>query len=144
VLDLYCGAGTLSLPLARAGARVTGIEVLAPAVAEARANAAANGIRGAEFHCAEVEDPSPQDWETGAWDAVVLDPPRAGLHPRALRKLRALRPPRIVYVSCNPSTLARDAGVLIGEDGYRARALRVFDLFPQTPHLESVLLLTRP
>jgi 23S rRNA (uracil1939-C5)-methyltransferase len=143
LLDLYCGAGTLSLPLARDGARVLGVEVLPAAVEEARATAAANGIQGAEFRCAAIEAKEAEPWETDRWDVVLVDPPRSGLHPRALEKLRGLRAPRIVYVSCNPSTLARDAGVLVNEDGYRARNLRVFDLFPQTPHLESVLTLTR-
>lgn len=143
LLDLYCGAGTFGLPLARAGARVTGIEIVEPAVTEARANALANGIEGAEFRCGAVEEKARQPWEEERWDLVLVDPPRSGLHPRALEKLAGLRTPRILYVSCNPSTLARDAGHLVAEAGYRARRLRVFDLFPQTPHLESVLLLER-
>lgn len=143
VLDLYCGAGTLSLPLARDGARVLGVEILPAAVDEARATARENRIAGAEYRCAAIETKEPEAWETERWDVVLVDPPRSGLHPRALQKLRALRAPRIVYVSCNPSTLARDAGVLVNEDGYRARQLRVFDLFPQTPHLECVMTLTR-
>jgi 23S rRNA (uracil1939-C5)-methyltransferase len=143
VLDLYCGAGTFSLPLARRAARVLGIEVLAPAVTEARANAAANGIGNVEFRCSPVEGKAPEDWEAETWDLVVVDPPRSGLHPRALAKLRALAARRILYVSCNPATLARDAGELVNEAGYTPRRLRVFDLFPQTPHLESVLLLER-
>jgi 23S rRNA (uracil1939-C5)-methyltransferase len=143
VLDLYCGAGTLGLPLARSGARVLGVEILPAAVEEARATAAANGIGSAEFRCAEVETPGREPWEDGSWDVVLVDPPRSGLHPRALAKLRGLGAPRIVYVSCNPSTLARDAAALVGEDGYRARRLRVVDLFPQTPHQESVLTQTR-
>ncbi len=144
VLDLYCGAGTFSLPLARRAARVLGIEVLAPAVAEARANAAANGITNVEFRCRAVEGKAQEDWETHPWDLVLVDPPRCGLHPRALAKLRALAAPRILYVSCNPATLARDAAELVNAAGYAPRRLRVFDLFPQTPHLESVLLLERP
>lgn len=143
LLDLYCGAGTLSLPLARDGARVTGVEILPAAVEEARATAEANGIAGAEYRCAAIETKVSEAWETEPWDVVLVDPPRSGLHPRALQKLRELRAPRIVYVSCNPSTLARDAGALVNEDGYRARRLRVFDLFPQTPHLECVMTLTR-
>ena len=143
LLDLYCGAGTLSLPLARDGVRVLGVEILPAAVEEAHATARANGITGAEYRCAAIETKTAEAWETERWDVVLVDPPRSGLHPRALEKLRALRAPRIVYVSCNPSTLARDAGVLVNEDGYRARRLRVFDLFPQTPHLECVLTLAR-
>jgi len=150
VLDLYCGIGAFSLPIARRARAVLGVEVAAEAAQEARANAAANGIRNATFMAAPVEARESQGWETplgdsasSPWDAVVVDPPRAGLHPRALEKIQRLAAPRIVYVSCNPATLARDAGMLIAAGGYVARRLRVFDLFPQTPHLESVLLLER-
>jgi 23S rRNA (uracil1939-C5)-methyltransferase len=143
VLDLYCGAGTFSLPLARRAAQVLGVEVLEAAASEARDNARANGIANVEFLCGPVEAKSPQPWEAQTWDLVLVDPPRSGLHPRAVEKLRTLAPARILYVSCNPATLARDAGLLVHEGGYRARRVRVFDLFPQTPHLESVLLLER-
>ncbi len=155
VLDLYCGIGAFSLPIARRVRAVLGVELLAAAVAEARANACANGITHASFIAAPVEARERQAWEAAGapgtasapegsgWDLVLLDPPRAGLHPRALEKVMRLAPPRIVYVSCNPSTLARDAGLLVAEGGYAARRLRVFDLFPQTPHLESVLVLDR-
>ncbi len=150
VLDLYCGIGAFSLPLARRAQAVLGVEVEQGAVAEARANAAANGVTNATFVAAPVETREQQEWEAppggpagGPWDAVVVDPPRAGLHPRALEKVQRLAPRRIVYVSCNPATLARDAGALVASGDYVARRLRVFDLFPQTPHLESVLLLDR-
>ena len=143
VLDLYCGAGAFSLPFAAHARHVHGVEVLASAVAEARANAARAGVSNVTFDCQPVETKTPQPWEASDWDLVLLDPPRSGLHPRALEKLLARGVPRIVYVSCNPSTLARDAGRLVDEGGYRARHLRVFDLFPQTPHVESVLLLAR-
>jgi 23S rRNA (uracil1939-C5)-methyltransferase len=169
VLDLYCGIGAFSLPIARRAGMVLGVEVLPAAVAEARASAAANGIENAAFVAAPVEAREPQGWESAAgaragdaarsgadqvpppprglgghpWDVVVVDPPRAGLHPRALARVLRLAPPRIVYVSCNPATLARDAGALIAQGAYVARRLRVFDLFPQTPHLESVLVLDR-
>ncbi len=166
VLDLYCGIGAFSLPLARCAALVLGVEAFAGAVAEARANAQRNGVPNAAFLAAPVEAGGAQGWErppdaavsgTGAepaphgagtgkttWDVIVIDPPRSGLHPKALAKVAALGAGRIVYVSCNPATLARDAGALVAEAGYRPRRLRVFDLFPQTPHLESVLLLQRP
>ena len=144
ILDLYCGAGAFSLPLARRAKAVLGIEVVPAAVEEARANAAANGIARAEFSCQAVEERAEQPWQREAWDWVILDPPRSGLHPRALEKIQVLAPPRILYVSCNPATLARDAGTLVAQGGYRARRLRVFDLFPQTPHLESMLWLERP
>ena len=101
-----------------------------PGTPEARANRAWE---------APVDAPSGRP----AWDVVLVDPPRSGLHPRALEKIAALAAPRIIYVSCNPSTLARDAGFLVADAGYSAKRLRVFNLFPQTPHLESVLLLER-
>jgi 23S rRNA (uracil1939-C5)-methyltransferase len=156
VLDLYCGIGAFSLPIARVSGHVLGIELLAGAVTEARQNAETNGIGNAVFAAGAIEARGEQAWQSGAtgtlplppagcppWNAVLLDPPRSGLHPRALEKLRAMAPPRIIYVSCNPATLARDAGILVTEDGYHPRRLRTFDLFPQTPHLESVLVLDR-
>ena len=144
VLDLYCGIGTFSLPIAQRAREVLGVEMSESAVREAAHNARENGVGNAAFLAGPVESNERQPWEEpGSWDAVLLDPPRSGLHPKALAKLIGLAPPRIIYVSCNPSTLARDAGVLVQEAGYRARRLRVFDLFPQTPHLESVLLLER-
>lgn len=153
VLDLYCGIGAFSLPLARQVKHVLGVEIMEAAVEEARLNATRNGIENAEFLAAAVETRKSQPWEAppgngsggdkGTWDVVVVDPPRSGLHPKALVKLRAMRPRRIVYVSCNPATLARDAAALVEEDDYRAGRLKVFDLFPQTPHLESVLVLER-
>lgn len=159
VLDLYCGIGAFSLPLAQRVRTVLGVEILPEAVAEARHNAEQNGIANVHFVASPVEakasDPEAEAnrvWEAPAetpakeapWDAIVVDPPRSGLHPRALKKVLRLRASRIVYVSCNPATLARDAGLLVEEGGYHARRLRVFNLFPQTPHLESVLLLERP
>ncbi len=158
VLDLYCGIGAFSLPIARHVRSLMGVEVLPEAVTEAKRNAQLNDITNVHFVASPVEAKknSPQAaanqvWENPpgrapgrpAWDAIVIDPPRSGLHPRALEKVRGLAAPRIIYVSCNPSTLARDAGLLVTEDGYRPTRLRVFDLFPQTPHLESVLVLER-
>jgi 23S rRNA (uracil1939-C5)-methyltransferase len=150
VLDLYCGIGAFSLPIARRAGTVLGVEAVTGAVEEARAMASANGIDNASFVAAHVEAREQQGWESSSgasenhrWDVVVVDPPRAGLHPRALARVQHLASPRIVYVSCNPATLARDSGALIAEGGYVARRLRVFDLFPQTPHLESVLVLDR-
>ncbi len=157
VLDLYCGIGAFSLPIARRVKKLLGVEVLPAAVEEARYNAGVNKITNAEFIAAPVETREKQSWEApesdkeesagkqgeNVWDVIVIDPPRAGLHPKALAKVQAIAPPKIVYVSCNPSTLARDAGILVEENGYVAKRLRVFDIFPQTPHLESVLLLEK-
>ncbi len=143
VLDLYCGVGTLSLPVAQQAAHVLGVEVAQEAVACAQENARRNGIGNADFACDAVESARDQSWEREPWDLVILDPPRSGLHPQALEKVSRLHAPRIVYVSCNPATLARDAAALVHETGYVATRLRVLDLFPQTPHLESVLVLER-
>ena len=134
ILDLYCGAGNFALPLARRGASVTGIERSAIAVDAARANAARLGLT-ARFHCAAVEDmlgrlpPQPVD-------LVVLDPPRSGA-PGVARVLAGRRPPRVVYVSCDPATLARDARALTAT-GYRLAHVQPVDLFPQTYHVETV------
>lgn len=149
LLDLYCGAGTMGLALAGSFSEVLGVEQVTSAVADARATAAANGIVNARFIEAPVEawlegktpegvEPPPRPFEGG----VLADPPRCGLHPRAVRGLLALAPPWILYVSCNPSTLARDAALLV-EGGYQPVRLRVIDMFPHTAHVESVLLMER-
>jgi 23S rRNA (uracil1939-C5)-methyltransferase len=141
LLDLYCGAGTLALSLAGRFEQVLGIEQVPEAIEDARANARANGLLHPEFQAADVEE-----WirtqPAGAFDGVVVDPPRAGLHPRALARLPELAPRWIVYVSCNPATLARDAAGLRAA-GYRPESLQVIDLFPHTAHVESILLFRR-
>lgn len=141
LLDLYCGVGTLGLGLSGRCDRLVGVESSDEAVKDAERNARRNGITNARFLSARIED-----WvragriETA--DAIVVDPPRAGLHPRALRGLSAIAPEWIAYVSCNPPTLARDLKGLT-EEGYRAEQMRILDLFPHTPHVETVVLLRR-
>jgi 23S rRNA (uracil1939-C5)-methyltransferase len=135
VLDLYCGAGNFALPVARRGAHVLGIERDPLAVAAARANAARLGLEQAEFRCAMVA-PALASLARGSIDTVLLDPPRAGAAD-ALAALLALRTPRIIYVSCDPATLARDVKTLVA-GGYRLAAVQPVDLFPQTYHIESV------
>lgn len=150
LLDLYCGAGTLGLALAGSFQTVLGVEESGAAVADARRNAERNGIRHARFLEARVEEwieraaqPPRGDADTLPEGAgVLVDPPRVGLHPRAVRGILGLRAPWILYVSCNPSTLARDATLLV-EGGYRAVHHQVVDLFPHTAHVETVLLLER-
>jgi 23S rRNA (uracil1939-C5)-methyltransferase len=143
VLDLYSGTGAISLLLARHCRHVYGIEVSAAAVADAVRNAAANGIANCTFLTGEVRHVLPTLTAQGVRAPVVVaDPPRAGFHPRALAALAALAPERIVYVSCNPSTLARDAGDLLGR-GYRLEWVQPVDMFPQTPHIEAVARLRR-
>jgi 23S rRNA (uracil1939-C5)-methyltransferase len=143
VLDLYSGTGTISLLLARRVARVYAVELSAPAVADAERNARANGIDNCTFVPGEVRHVLPALMRAGVRaDVVVADPPRAGFHPKTLPALAALAPQRIVYVSCNPATLARDLGDLTRQ-GYRLEWVQPVDMFPQTPHIEAVARLSR-
>ena len=144
MLDLYCGIGNFSLPAARRGAAVTGIEGDAGLVERAAANARGNGLAGrARFHQADLAAVP-----LGAWlqrlqpAAVLLDPPRAGAQ-EAVDALVQRPPPRIVYVSCDPATLARDVGRLVGAGGYRLRAAGIADMFPHTGHVEAIAALER-
>lgn len=142
VLDLYCGNGNFSLPIAGEVAGVTGIEEYAGSIAAADANRTLNNISNAEFICTDAATGLKQ-LVAGArhFDTVILDPPRSGAA-EALPGLCRLNPARIIYVSCDPSTLARDCGVL-AESGYLVRECVPVDMFPQTYHLESVTLLQK-
>ncbi len=143
VIDLYSGTGAISLLLARRCRRVYGIEVSAAAVADAVRNARANGIENCTFVAGEVRHVLPALVREGVRaEVVVADPPRAGFHPKALSALAALAPARLVYVSCNPATLARDVGDLLRQ-GYRLEWVQPVDMFPQTPHIEAVARLRR-
>ncbi len=139
MLDLYCGIGNFSLPAATRGAAVTGIEGDAGLVERATANARANGLaERADFHQADLSAAPLAGWlQRLNPAAVLLDPPRAGA-PEAVSALVARPPPRVVYVSCDPATLARDAGRLTGEGGYRLRAAGTADMFPHTGHVEVI------
>jgi 23S rRNA (uracil1939-C5)-methyltransferase len=143
VFDLYSGTGAISLLLARQAQAVYGIELVPAAIEDATRNAAANGIANCTFLAGEVRDVLPELLRRGVRaEVVVADPPRAGFHPKALRAVLALAPGRLVYVSCNPGTLARDLGVLVA-GGYRLDAVQPIDMFPHTPHIEVVARLTR-
>ncbi len=143
VVDAYCGVGTISLLIAGDCARVIGIEQVAPAIEDAKANAAANGVANAEFLCGNVEDVLPGLFaREGGVDAIVLDPPRKGCEPAALEAIAKSGAKRVVYVSCNPATLARDCK-LLAERGFSLSAVRPVDMFPQTCHVETVVLMTR-
>jgi 23S rRNA (uracil1939-C5)-methyltransferase len=143
VLDLYSGTGAISLLLAGRARHVYGVELAAAAVADAVRNAQANGIANCTFLAGEVRHLLPALMADGVRPSVVVaDPPRAGFHPKALAALVALAPARIVYVSCNPATLARDVGDL-ARQGYRPEWVQPVDMFPQTPHIEAVARLTR-
>eukprot|EP00803_Ostreobium_quekettii_P007378 evm.model.scf_89.15 EVM.evm.TU.scf_89.15 scf_89:69303-73111(+) len=142
VVDAYCGIGTLTLPLAKSlpEGRVVGIEVQAEAIMDARANAHRNGICNIEFKVGRVEDILPIEFQLQHVDAVLLDPPRKGLHSAVVKALLKVQPKKIVYVSCNPATLARDLQTLCA-NSYSLAGVQPFDFFPQTSHVESVAFL---
>lgn len=140
LLDAYSGAGAFALPLARGLREVVAIEENSFAVADGEQSAQLNAITNVQFVAAPVERALPDI--TAPLDAVVLDPPRRGCHPSALEALVALAPARIAYVSCHPGILARDLRPLLGA-GYRLDLAQPVDLFPQTPHIECVAVLTR-
>jgi 23S rRNA (uracil1939-C5)-methyltransferase len=143
VFDLYCGIGTLGLTMARDAGELWGLEVVPEAVRDAERNAEANGIANARFVAANARTGiRPLLEQAGRPDLVVVDPPRAGLSQKIVRRLIECEAARIVYVSCNPTTLAPNAAQL-GEAGYRLRRVRPVDMFPQTPHIECVALLER-
>ena len=145
VLDLYCGLGNFTLPLARRAAAVVGVEGEASLVARARDNAARNGIANAEFYSANLAgtDFSAAPWAGRDYTQVLLDPPRAGAR-EVLPLLGRVAPQRVVYVSCHPGSLARDLGILVHEMGFELLAAGVADMFPQTTHVESLAVLARP
>ena len=144
VFDLYCGTGTIGLALAPDAGTVWGLEISEEAVACAIENAELNGVENAQFFAGNVGQTIEELVEkAGAPDVVVVDPPRAGLAGKALRRTGALAAQRIVYVSCNPTTLASDLQVLRDDHGYELVRCRPVDMFPHTPHVESVSLLRR-
>lgn len=143
VLDLFCGLGNFTLPLARHAGQVTGVEGEADLVARARDNAVHNGLDNVVFHVANLfEDQRQAAWAGSAVNKVLLDPPRSGAA-AVLPVLGNIHPARIVYVSCHPGTLARDAGMLVHDFGYHLRAAGVLDMFPHTAHVESIALFER-
>jgi 23S rRNA (uracil1939-C5)-methyltransferase len=147
VLDLFCGLGNFTLPMARQAACVVGVEGDAKQVLQARENAAHNDIVNVEFHVADLLNAEPPD---AAWlragfspefSKILLDPPRTGAEP-VVRQAKRIGAERLVYVSCNPATLARDAGELVHGQGYHLAAAGVIDMFPHTGHVETVALFT--
>jgi 23S rRNA (uracil1939-C5)-methyltransferase len=140
-LDLYSGVGNFALPLATVTQEVWGIEENAVAVKDARSNARSNGIGNGEFICGKVEHVL-KKWKKEKPDLIILDPPRTGCK-EALDQVAGLKPKRIVYVSCEPTVLARDLR-LFSDRGYFLRELAFIDMFPQTYHMEVVGLLKQP
>ncbi len=140
VLDLFCGLGNFTLPMAKFAGRVVGIEGDQPLVIHARENARHNGISNVEYYVADLsKDLSDQPWAHRKYNKIMLDPSRAGAA-EVLRHFKKWQPEQIVYVSCNPSTLARDTGILVNELGYKLVKAGVMDMFPQTAHVESMAL----
>lgn len=143
VLDLFCGLGNFTLPIARRAASVVGVEGEAGLVARARDNARANGITNAEFFAADLsQDLRGEAWVKQGFDKLLLDPPRTGAD-ACIPQLPLEGVRRIVYVSCHPGSLARDAGILVREHGYRLVSAGVMDMFPHTAHVESIALFER-
>jgi 23S rRNA (uracil1939-C5)-methyltransferase len=144
VLDLFCGIGTIASVLALDAAEVWGVELVEEAVRDAIENARLNGIDNARFFAGDVRLVMRELLErTGEPDVVVVDPPRAGLSQKVVRRIIEANAARIVYVSCNPTTLAPNARQLVDDGGYLLRTVRPVDMFPQTPHIECVALLER-
>ena len=143
VLDLYCGIGTISLALAQTAGQVIGAEIVPQAIEDAKDNAARNKVNNTRFFCGDAGSVAAQLAREGVRPQVIcVDPPRKGLAPEVPAILASMAPERIVYVSCDPATLARDAKRL-EELGYRAVKVQAVDLFPRTAHVETVLLLVR-
>lgn len=143
VLDLFCGLGNFTLPLARQVTEVVGVEGDAGLVVRARENAQRNGLANVQFYAADLaRDQRDTPWMRQGFDKLLLDPPRSGAD-EVLKQLPLKGIARIVYVSCHPGSLARDAGYLVNERGYRLKAAGVMDMFPHTAHVESIALFER-
>lgn len=145
VWDLYCGTGAIAIGLAKSAGKVVGLELLPDAVADARVNAVLNSADNCEFVLGDMKalfaNSSGLVERYGSPQVVITDPPRAGMHPSVVKGLAALSPPKVVYVSCNPATLARDLKMLM--ERYRLLRVQPVDLFPHTPHIEAVAVLER-
>ena len=143
LLDLYCGAGTVGLSMADACGKLIGVEIIPQAVENAKENAAQNGIQNAEFFCGDAGTVAAKFAAEGQRpDVIVLDPPRKGCDTLTVESVVQMQPQRVVMISCNPATAARDAA-LFAERGYTAEKVRAVDLFPMTAHVECVVLMSR-
>lgn len=143
VLDLYCGVGTITLAMAGAAGKVMGVEVVPQAIEDAKDNAKRNGIENAEFFCADAGAAALALEAKGIHpDVITVDPPRKGLNADTIEAVTRMSPKRLVYISCDPATLARDVSLLKAR-GFRAEKAMAADLFPRCAHVESIVLLTR-
>jgi 23S rRNA (uracil1939-C5)-methyltransferase len=143
LLDMYCGAGTIGLFMAHSAKQIIGVEVVPEAIEDAKRNAAINGIDNARFICADAGEAADKLFSEGCRpDVVVLDPPRKGCNSLTINSVVSMEPSRIVYVSCDPATLARDLA-LFRQKGYECVRVKPVDMFPRTPHVECVALMSR-
>ena len=151
VWDLYCGIGTISLFLAQKAGQVYGVEIVPQAITDARRNAQINGIENAEFFVGKAEEVLPDYYDRyekehggkqARADVIVVDPPRKGCDEALLETIVKMAPERVVYVSCDSATLARDMKYLCG-NGYEVRKVRAVDMFPMTVHVETVVLMSK-
>ena len=143
VLDLYCGTGTITLALSRAAGKAVGVEIVPQAIEDAKENARRNGVENTEFFCADASEAARRFAAKGTRpDCIVVDPPRKGLAPDVIDAIAEMSPARLVYVSCDPATLARDVSLLTAR-GYDLKSAEAIDMFPRTFHVETVVLMTR-
>lgn len=143
VFDIYCGIGTISLFLAQKAKKVYGIEIIEDAIKDAKRNAEINNMNNVEFFVGKAEEVVPKMYREGKKaNVVVVDPPRKGCDEKVLDTIVSMEPDRVVYVSCNPSTLARDLAYL-NERGYKCREIQPVDMFPHSVHVETVCLLSK-
>lgn len=142
VYDLYTGTGTIANFVARQARKVVGIEYVPEAIEDAKINSEINKISNTLFFAGDMKDILTDEFiaQHGTPDVIITDPPRAGMHPAVIETILQAHPKRIVYVSCNPATQARDLSMLDG--AYRVEAVQPVDMFPHTPHVENVVLLT--
>ena len=143
VYDLYTGTGTIANFLASKAKKVVGIEYVSEAIEDAKYNSAINGIRNTNFYAGDMKDVFTMSFiqHHSTPDVLVLDPPRAGVHPKVIEALLVAMPKKVIYVSCNPSSQARDMGLM--QDYYRIEAVQPVDMFPHTHHVENVVLMER-
>ena len=143
VLDLYCGTGTITLALSRAAGKAVGVEIIPQAIEDAKENARRNGVENTEFFCADASEAARRFAAKGTRpDCIVVDPPRKGLSPDVIDSIAEMAPSRVVYVSCDPATLARDVSRLTAR-GYDLKSAEAVDMFPRTFHVETVVRLSR-
>ena len=143
VYDLYCGTGTIGIYLSSFVKKVYGIELVEDAIKDAKFNAKQNNVKNAYFYACDIKDffiESKKEIEKP--DTIILDPPRPGLHPDVIKDIIALSPTKVIYVSCNPSTQARDVKTMI-ENKYKITVIQPVDMFPHTPHIECILTLKK-